>query len=256
MNRAELRRFLETEEQQPFEGWDFSYLSGRIAGSPLHWSYPSLLFSILRGGNPPKSLLDMGTGGGEFLSTLHPFPPFTCATEAYPPNFVIASRRLEPLGVQVIPIEEDEPQLPFADGQFELVINRHEFYEPSEVFRMMAPGGRFITQQVGGRNDIELIERLGGFRSEEHLAANAAAAADGLKAAGFEIDLVEECITRTRVFDAGAAVYYFKALPWEIPGFSVETHFEALARIHDEIAMDGFIETSLHRFLVVGRKPG
>jgi hypothetical protein len=254
VNRQELRRFLESEEQQPFEGWDFSYLSGRIAGSPLDWSYPSILFTILRGGAPPKSLLDMGTGGGEFLSTLHPFPPFTCATEAYPPNFTIANRRLEPLGVQVFPIDEDDPQLPFADGQFELVANRHEFYDPAEVFRITAPRGRFITQQVGGGNDIELIERLGGGRPEDDRAWDVVTSTESLASAGFDILRAQECVTKSRVFDAGAVVYYFKALPWEIPGFSVETHFEALERIHAEIEENGFIETSLHRFLIVASK--
>lgn len=256
MNRTELRTFLESEAEKPFEGWDFSYLDNRIAGSPPDWSYPSILLLTLRGGNPPKSLLDMGTGGGEFLSTLHPFPPFTCATEAYPPNAVIARQRLEPLGVQVFPIDEDDPALPFADGQFELVANRHEYYDPSEVFRITAPGGRFITQQVGGRNDMELIEMLGGGRSADDLACKVETAADDLKTAGFEIVRAQESVTRTRVFDAGAVVYYFNALPWEIPGFSVESHFEALARIHDQIEKNGFIETSLHRFLVIGSKPG
>lgn len=256
INRDELRRFLEAEERQPFEGWDFSYLDGRIAGSPLDWSYPSILFKILRGGSPPRSLLDMGTGGGEFLSTLQPFPPFTCVTEAYPPNAKIARQRLEPLGVQVFPIDEDDPALPFAGGQFELIANRHEYYDPAEVFRITAPGGRFITQQVGGRNDIELIERLGGGRSPEDETWAVESAAASVAAAGFEILRAEECITRTRVFDAGAVVYYFKALPWEIPGFSVETHFEALVKIHDEIEANGHLETSLHRFLIVAEKPG
>jgi len=254
MKRAELRAFLESEEEKPFEGWDFSYLDNRIAGSPLDWSYPSILLNRLRGGNPPKSLLDMGTGGGEFLSTLHPFPPFTCTTEAYPPNAVIAKRRLEPLGAQVFPIDEDDPTLPFAEGQFELVANRHEYYDPAEVFRITAPGGAFITQQVGGRNDMELIERLGGQRQAEDRTWDVARAAEDVRAAGFEILRAQDCVTTTRIFDAGAVVYYFKALPWEIPDFSVETHFEALARIHDEIEAGGFIETSLHRFLIVASK--
>ncbi|HUF37359.1 MAG TPA: hypothetical protein VMN57_02450 [Anaerolineales bacterium] len=254
MNRETLRSFLQSEERQPFEGWDFSYLSGRIAGSPLDWSYPSILFQLLRGGDPPKSLLDMGTGGGEFFSTLHPFPPFTCVTEAYPPNALIARRRLEPLGVLVFEIEEDDPALPFADGQFELVANRHEYYDPAEVFRITAPDGQFVTQQVGGLNDIELIEKLGGERPEEDRGLNLARDVEEIRSAGFTVLRAQECVTKTRIFDAGAVVYYFKALPWEIPGFSVDTHFEALARIHDEIEANGFIETGLHRLLIVASK--
>ena len=105
-------------------------------------------------------------------------------------------------------------------------------------------------------NDIELLERLGGSRTDEELGQNLSSDVEDLRSAGFEILRTEECITRTRIFDAGAVVYYFKALPWEIPGFSVETHFEALAGLHDEIEANGFIETSLHRFLIVAHKQG
>ncbi len=70
-------------------------------------------------------MLDMGTGGGEFLSSLAPFPPYTCATEAYPPNVPIAKARLEPLGIEVFQISEDN-FLPIPDNTLDLVINRHE----------------------------------------------------------------------------------------------------------------------------------
>src|SRR3972149_10257388 len=98
MNRSALRRFLESEADKPFSGWDFSYLEHRMASAPLDWSYPSIILPALRSDSAPRSLLDMGTGGGEFFSSLHPFPTFTCATEAYPPNVAIARQRLSPPG--------------------------------------------------------------------------------------------------------------------------------------------------------------
>lgn len=255
MNRSELRSFLESEAQKPFTGWDFSYLHNRIVTAPLEWSYPSLVLQRLRGARPPKSLLDMGTGGGEFFSTLHPFPPFTCATEAYPPNIPIARARLEPLGVQVFGIDEDDPALPFADQQFELIINRHEYYSPQEVARILIPGGTFITQQVGEQNDRDLVEMLGATPEPLDFAWNAAAAAGPLEQAGLVIERSQECFAATRIFDAGAVAYYFKAVPWEIPDFIVDAYFEALAAMHDRIEAEGYIETCLHRFLIVARKP-
>ncbi len=55
-------------------GWDFSYLSRteRMTSEPLPWSYGSLVIAAMAGAG---SMLDMGTGGGEFLSALRPFPP-------------------------------------------------------------------------------------------------------------------------------------------------------------------------------------
>ncbi len=255
MTPAELRTFLDSEAAKPFSGWDFSHLNGRIVEAPLAWSYPSLILSRLRRAHPPQSLLDMGTGGGEFLARLQPFPPRTCATEAWPPNIPIAKERLEPLGVTVVAIPEDPPTLPFEDGQFDLIINRHEYYVPAEIQRMLAPGGEFITQQVGERNDRELKEMLGApLQSEEPW--NGEVAARQLAAAGLGITDVRDAAPASRIFDAGAIAYYFHALPWEIPDFSIGRYFDQLLAIHRQIERDGFIETTQHRFLVVAKKPG
>lgn len=142
-----------------FEGWDFSYLtrSGRMQEFPLTWNYANLVMDELE---QAASLLDMGTGGGEFLSALPSRPAATFATEGYEPNVAIARRRLEPLGIHVERISEDDA-IPYGDEQFELVINRHESYRPEEVKRVLKPGGLFLTQQVGGLNDRELNEWLG-----------------------------------------------------------------------------------------------
>jgi len=125
--------------------------------APLSWSYTSELLPAVR---LVESLLDMDTGGGEFLAGLQPLPAHTCATEGYAPNIPIARQRLEPLGVTVVETGEDD-LLPFADGEFDLVINRHGSFLSEEVFRVLNPGGRFVTQQVGGSNDWGLNEMLG-----------------------------------------------------------------------------------------------
>jgi len=254
MTPEELRAFLEAEAEKPFSGWDFSYLDGRIVEGQVDWSYPGLILQHLRSGPPVRSLLDMGTGGGEFISRLQPFPPFTCVTEAYPPNVPVARARLEPLGVQVFEIEEYAP-LPFADNTFDLVINRHEYYDPAEVFRILAPGGRFLTQQVGGHNDVELLSMLGVSRPQGESQFDLQVATAELRETGFNLDLKMETRSKTRVFDAGAVVYYFKALPWEIPDFSVAGYFDRLQAIHEKIQADGHIETTTHRFIISGRKP-
>ena len=106
MQNQELFDFLMAEANYPFEGWNFSHITatGRMAEAPLSWSYASKLLTRLR---KAHSLLDMGTGGGEFLSSLQPLPPLTCATEGYAPNIPVARQRLEPLGVQVYEVGED-----------------------------------------------------------------------------------------------------------------------------------------------------
>ena len=98
MRDRELLERLHAEETEPFEGWDFSHLQGRMHEDQLSWDYTSIVREALPGA---ASLLDMGTGGGEFLSSLEPLPPNTHATEGYAPNVPVARARLEPLGIQV-----------------------------------------------------------------------------------------------------------------------------------------------------------
>jgi SAM-dependent methyltransferase len=254
LNEEELFKFLVLEAGHPFSGWNFSYLSDRVINAPLTWSYRSKILPFLR---TADTLLDMGTGGGEFLASLIPLPNHTCATEGYKPNFSIARALLEPLGVKVYPYEEDT-DLPFKDEEFELIINRHESYSPKEVFRLLKPGGYFITQQVGVKNDSQLrylltnkedVEENGNWILENIV--------NKLEHTGFQVIENEENITLTRIYDVGAIVYYLKAIPWELPGFSVQKYRSKLEEIHNYILKNGYLDLikNNHRLFIKAVKP-
>lgn len=49
----------------PFTGWDFSWLNSRSTETSLPWSYAD---EIAAHTGYASTMLDMGTGGGEFLS--------------------------------------------------------------------------------------------------------------------------------------------------------------------------------------------
>lgn len=249
----ELFEFLLEEAEAHFSGWDFSYISDREAESPLRWSYISeALLRVRKSG----ALLDMDTGGGEILSRFHPFPPVTYATEAYAPNVPIARERLAPLGVKVIAIEEDEPKrLPFEDGNFDLILNRHGYYWPPEIYRILQKGGVFLTQQVGNRNDIGIRELLGApdptvIEEWDDLEK----AVRNLATVGFRIQKQLEDIFQQRYYDIGAIVYQLKAVPWQIPDFSVDGYFDRLKAVHNQIQRDGFVDVLEHRFMIIAEK--
>lgn len=149
--------FLE-DAGKSFTGWDFSFIedTGRVQYEALPWSYGSKAQEYLIGAD---SLLDMGTGGGEFLSKLRPLPAYTVATEGYLPNVPVARKKLEPYGVYVEQLETDD-HLPFPTNAFDLVLNKHESYAVSEVSRVLKPNGIFLTQQVGGTDCAELNQLL------------------------------------------------------------------------------------------------
>ena len=71
MSNHELICQWEAEETLAFEGWDFSHLKGRWDSPEPTWNYKEIIKTHLRDSD---TLLDMGTGGGEFLLTLgHPY---------------------------------------------------------------------------------------------------------------------------------------------------------------------------------------
>src|SRR4030043_401044 len=99
--------YLKQAEDAAFSGWDFSFTgrTGRVIEAPLKWNYYNVVLPHLK---KAEKMLDMGTGGGEFLSELAPLPPTTYVTEQYHPNVAVAKKRLEPLGVKVFEVEEEK----------------------------------------------------------------------------------------------------------------------------------------------------
>jgi SAM-dependent methyltransferase len=255
-------RYVAEATRTPFAGWDFSYLRGRMEEEQPGWDYAERVRARF---SSVTSLLDMGTGGGEVLASLAPLPARTAATEGYPPNVEIARARLAPLGVIVTAIEGAPDNihivsgagigsLPFPDRHFALVINRHESYYPAEVHRILEPGGAFITQQVGGSHNQEL-NRLLGAPDTAGPAWDPDFAVGQLEAAGFRVVEVREEYPETVFRDIEALIYYLKAVPWQVPGFTVDAYRTQLKSLHERIEADGGLRIPGHLFYVEATKP-
>lgn len=235
----------------PFHGWDFGPMQGRWERAEPPWDLRELVRGRFRS---VTHFVDLGTGGGEFLSSLAPLPTFTTATEGYEPNLPIARARLEPMGVRVVSSSTDR-ELGVPANSADLVLARHESFDPREVWRVLRHGGTFITQQVGGRNYLDLHRRFG---TDPETPFNQVDRLDHLTeeilGAGFRLETSGEAVFPERFRDVGAVVYYLRAAPWEVPGFSVERFREVLASLHEEIQRVGFWELMAHRLLVVADK--
>lgn len=240
--------FYLSESEKPFSGWDFSYITdtGRIHTELLPWCYTSEILHLFKSA---RSVLDMGTGGGEFLEKLQPFPEQLAATEGYPPNVPIAKERLEPLGVTVHSFEDDQ-SLPFSDDQFDFIMNKHEAYSPTELKRILTEDGQFITQQVGGTDMLELNRLLGASLETEFKHWNLDNAVKELQEAGFHVTFKKDAHPTTRFYDIGALVYYLKAIPWQIPDFTIERYHDALYTLHRKISDEGYLDIPSHRFII------
>lgn len=248
MNYEALKIVWLEEERRPFSGWDFSCLESRWHREPLRWDYKDIVKAHL---HPADQLLDIGTGGGEFLLSLgHPYEK-TSATEAWQPNIQLCMKTLLPLGIRLYPVQSGT-LLPIADDSFDIVINRHESYDLVEVSRILKRGGMFITQQVGGENCASFAKRLNN-STEPSLYNDFSLSSEKPRFLehGFEVQYSDESYPELRFFDVGAVVFWAKIIKWSFPGFSVESNFAQLCSIQDELAQNGFISVIEHRFILV-----
>lgn len=253
MSRDELLAAWQAEEKAAhIHGWDFSHIDGRYEEeTDLPWNYRGAILSCLK---PNMRLLDIDTGGGEFLCSLgHPFEK-TAATEAYPPNVQLCSDTLLPLGID-FRAADGSGALPFEAERFDVVIDRHGDFNEREIYRVLKPGGIFITQQVGAENDRELVELLLPNQTElpfpeQYLHS----VSERFRAASFEILEGQECFRSIRFFDVGALVWFARIIEWEFPGFSVDCCCEALFAVQEKLEQDGFLEGKTHRFFLMAKK--
>ncbi len=248
-----LNQWLAEEQAAHIHGWDFSHIRGRYQEeNDLPWDYADAVRRCLR---PEARILDMDTGGGEFLLSLDHPHHLTSATEGYPPNAALCRRSLKPLGIDFHEAEGNGP-LPFPDGAFDLVLNRHGDYRPEEVFRILKPGGVFLTQQVGAENDRELVHLLlDPVPPLPFPAQYLDIARRKLETCGFSILEAEEAFQSIRFWDVGALVWFARIIEWEFPGFSVECCLNQLWRAQEILDRDGVIVGRTHRFFLTAKKP-
>ena len=245
--RNELITQWKKDEAAVFEGWDFSYIKDRYVEGQPGWDYRALAKQLVQNA---ASVLDVATGGGEVFSSLAPFPGRAVAIEGYRPNVAVARKRLEPLGVEVR--QGKETPLPFEGNTFDLVLNRHGELHVIETYRVLRSDGRFLTQQVGGGNLIELMDFFG---VNEKWPDNVLwLARQRAKDIGFHIERAEEWKGKVKFLDVGALVYFLKAIPWIVDDFSVDSHFEYLQGLQGKLEREGKLEFTYARFLISGRK--
>ncbi|WP_313232985.1 class I SAM-dependent methyltransferase [Tissierella praeacuta] len=251
MNLKKLKEIWKYEEQYSFKGWDFSHINNRMEEEALPWDYKKIVKSYIR---DEKILLDMGTGGGEFLLSLNPAPGKTYVTESYLPNIELCKEILTPYGIEVRPVFDDS-HLPFDDDYFDIVINRHESFCLWEINRILKPGGLFITQQVGGMNNREISKfLLGEYPNITDIDLNLDKILQEAKNTGMKIIDTGEYFPKTYFYDIGAFVFYAKIIEWEFPGFSVERCFDKLIELQDKLEKQGHIETLEHRYFLIVEK--
>ena len=231
------------ERARSFSGWDFP---GMTVPRPLEpgppWDYAELVREYAKG---THSVLDVGTGGGEFLESVrHHLPVRTVATEEWHVNAPIAYR------------------LPFQDETFGLVFDKHEELDPWEVARVLWPGGRVLTQQVGPNNWTELQRYFGqataGNRGDSRLTDFGDIRGDyasGFAEAGLAVSRNEQHDYRVAYEGLGLLVFMLLITPWTNPDFDVEEDIDRLLELEADCSTEEGLVLTWSRFLLIAEKP-
>jgi hypothetical protein len=257
---ADFEALLNEAERMATEGWDFSRFGSRLTVTHPRWSFRDMAAAHADGA---ATMLDMGTGGGEQLAQYARRPALTVASESWPPNVPVAARRLRPLGVSVVQTEaapdndeqaEEEVlgRLPFRDGAFELVTNRHESFNASEVARVLATNGTFLTQQVGDvAEDLYDLVGLSAPPSQWTLAL----AEKQVRAAGLHVGASDSAVVTMTFADVGVLGWYLRQVPWAVPAFVMQRDRDRLRRVHQRITRNGPVHVRQRQFWVRAVKP-
>lgn len=243
--------WMQEENIAHIRGWDFSHIQGRYESEKdIPWDYESIVRQYLK---DDLKLMDYDTGGAEILLSLgHPHEN-TSATEGYGPNVQLCKDLLLPLGVDFRECT-DSARIPFEDESFDVMINRHGDFFPPEIYRLLKPGGIFVTQQVGSKNDRDLVEMVLPDAPIPFSHANLDEQTEAFEEVGFRILREQEAFRPIRFFDIGAFVWFARVIEWEFPDFSVEKCFDRLLQMQSRIEKEGKIEGTIHRYLIVAQK--
>ncbi|MCI1219027.1 MAG: class I SAM-dependent methyltransferase [Bifidobacterium sp.] len=226
-------------------GWDFSALDGRLSCDDPCWDFDADCLAQMRAAS---RVIDMGTGGGERLTTLlrrlhaanstdasqlYTCPvPVISATEGWGANIPRAREALASYGVDVRAYDSEQHMaMPFESGVADFIMNRHEGMNAAEIARVLAPGGHFFTQQVDGHDDPEIHDWFGAqYAYPDVSAANFKAE---LESFGLRVDVVDEWRGTMEFSDVQALVAYIGLVPWDAPGFDVEQQSDRLRELAD-----------------------
>lgn len=254
-DEQELERWREALAEDPTDPPDLT--DGGRSSHPGHdeeeppWRWRTLVENLAP---MADRVLDLGTGGGEVLAALADvLPEGSVATEGRASMVHRARARLSPLGIEVLEHRPDSARLPVADDSFGLVLCRHAPVDAPEISRVLAPGGTFLTEQVGG-DDAQEIRAL--FAHDVPVpGASLEETVHALTVAGLTVERADAFHGRCEIDDVPTLLRSLRRVPWGAPEeLDVGRHRDVLERLHARLRTGPFSAT-VSRYLVQASIP-
>ncbi|OMF54093.1 class I SAM-dependent methyltransferase [Paenibacillus sp. FSL R5-0766] len=233
-------------------GWNFSSMN--VVSEKIGWNFYE---EVVRHTRPSDLLLDIGTGGGESILSIAEEALFLVGIDLAQGMIETAQHNLQATGghSNVRFLHMDAEKLDFPDCFFNVVSSRHSGFSASEVFRVLAQGGIFLTQQVSEHDKSNLSEAFGRGQS---LGIQPGTLMERykheLQKAGFHDIQVREYNVVEHYATPEDLMFLLTHAPI-IPDFGkVETDFEQFQQFVKENHDEKGIRTNSARFMITARK--
>jgi ubiquinone/menaquinone biosynthesis C-methylase UbiE len=244
-----LKQVVETNGQ--LDGWNFSRVRARY--DPVLWNYVDVARQYLK---PQDRVLDIGTGGGEIFLSLAPYFGEGIGIDHNTAMIEAAKRNQAALALENISLLVMEASaLRFDVAEFDDVLLRHLRVYVGEIVRVLRKGGYFITQMVGQRSSLNILDAFGWTPSSfgPDWWQTVAELADQFLLHDCRIVAQAEYNVPYWFDDLESFMFWLMSVPWP-EEIELEKHWQNINRVLETSQTERGIETNEHRGLLIVQK--
>lgn len=228
-------------------GWDFSRMKDEKEPAP--WNYLEIAICYLK---QTDYVLDIGTGGGEKFIKLSKHFSKGMGIDPYPEMINTAKDNAKEANNTKVSFElMGAEDLQFPEDTFDVVLNRHATLIPSEITKVLKPGGYFVTQQVE-RSNMGNLKKI--FNDTRVWPNDLVTLSKSFEENGCRVLATGHYDVNYWVKDIESLVFWLKAV--DVPeNFNIEENGEQLLEyIQKYSTPNGFVTNESRDFLVVRKK--
>ncbi len=236
-----------------WRGWDLLQYKTRRAS--IAWDLAAVAEEHLTG---KESVLDMGCGNGRLLAELAANLKRGIGVDVSKTRIAYARLSLPmKLRMRVHFTRASAHAVPVPDGVIHIVLNRHSPLFPEEINRVLAPGGIFVTQQVGNQDARAVRAAFEESRGALQQVPDEVALPGteiALGAAGFRLLRRDEYDVPFVLGDPASLLFWLRKTGFA-QGIDIERDGNTVLDILDRLGTPSGIVTNEHRDLLVMQKP-